>query len=612
MADAEEDREAVISGDQPADRLASAKALQKQGDLAGAEAAYRRVLALEPDNAEALNNLGNVLRALKRPAESVDCFQQALKAKPEHPAILSNLGLALGDLHRFAEAAECHRRAVAADPMLAAGHNNLGLALKELGRFGDAEASYRRAIAIKPDFAEALNNLGNALRAMDRTEDATAAYRRAIAIKPDYAEAHNNLGNALRDGQHFDQAIRSYRRALELAPRLAKAYCSLGKLLQEVGQPDDAHDAFVRAVDCDGTLIEAHFNLIETTADKPDMRRLAQLEDLARKSDALAVEDRIALHFTLSRAYERLNRYDKSFEELSKANRLKRGQVDFDGSAEGQRIAALERVFTRGLLAAKSSHGSPSEIPIFVLGFPRSGTTLTEQILASHPQVYGAGELGILARIADELRASADPGLDFPACIPELSPAELRRAGEDYVRQLKAQSPTAARVTDKMPENYHFIGLIHLILPKARILHVMRDPLDTCLSCFAQQFRASIAYANELHELGDYYRCYAALMDHWRKVLPAGSMLEVRYEDLVEDLEGEVRRILDYCRLPWDDRCLSFHETDRPVKTASLVQVRRPLYRSSVGRWRLYEKHLAPLREALGPTGLAYRAQARK
>jgi hypothetical protein len=167
-------------------------------------------------------------------------------------------------------------------------------------------------------------------------------------------------------------------------------------------------------------------------------------------------------------------------------------------------------------------------------------------------------------------------------------------------------------VTDKMPDNYHFLGLIHLFLPKARILHVMRDPLDTCLSCFGQQFRAGIAYAYDLRELGDYYRCYAELMDHWREVLPAGSMLEVRYENLVEDLEGQARRILDYCGLPWDDRCLSFHETDRPVKTASLVQVRRPLYRSSVGRWRLYEKHLGPLIEALGPAVLTYRAAGRQ
>jgi tetratricopeptide (TPR) repeat protein len=600
------------SGDHPADILAAAKAFQRRGDLAEAEAAYGHVLTLDPENAEALNNLGNLLRALKRPAEAVTRLRQALAARPEHPAILSNLGLALGDLRRFAEAAECHRRAVAIDPKLAAGHNNLGLALKELGLFAEAEESYRRALALNPDFAETLNNLGNVLRTQGRLEEAVAAYRHAVAIKPDYADAHNNLGNALRDGQHYEQAIQSYRRALDLAPGLAKAHCNFGKLLQEIGYTAAAHGAFAQAIDCDATLVEAYFNLVDTAAGLPENRHIAQLEALALKGDALSIEDRMALRFTLARAYERLERYDESFEELSEAKRLRRGQIEFEGSAERERIDELKRVFTRQLVASKSNSGSPSELPIFVLGFPRSGTTLTEQILASHPAVYGAGELGILARIANGLHSSAHPDPGFPACLPMLPPAELRRAGEDYVRQLQAHAPAATRITDKLPENYHFPGLIHLILPKAKILHVMRDPLDTCLSCFQEKFHAGIAYANELHELGDYYRCYAALMDHWRLVLPAGSMLEVRYEDLVEDLEGEARRMLDYCGLPWDDRCLYFHKTERPVKTASLVQVRRPLYRSSVGRWRRYERHLGPLMEALGPVALADRARQRR
>jgi tetratricopeptide (TPR) repeat protein len=592
------------SGDHPADLLARAKALQRQGDLVEAEAAYGRVLALEPDHAEALNNLGNVLRALKRPDEAVVRLRQALAARPEHPAILSNLGLALGDLRRFAEAAECHRRAIAIDPKLAAGHNNLGLALKELGLIAEAQASYRSALALNPGFAEALNNLGNALRAEGRLEEAIAAYQAAVAIKPDYADAYNNLGNALRDGQHYDQAIEGYRRALELAPTLAKAHCNLGKLLQEIGQTDAANAAFVQAVACDATLVEAYFNLIDTSAGPPEHRHIAQLEALALNSDSLSREDRMALHFTLARVYERLERYDESFAELSEAKRLKREQIAFEGSAERERIDELKQVFGPQLLTSKANCGSASDLPIFVLGFPRSGTTLTEQILASHPEVFGAGELGILARIANEL----SPGPAFPACLPSLPPAEFRRAGEAYASQLQAHAPAAARITDKLPENYHFIGLIHLILPEAKIVHVMRDPLDTCFSCFQQEFRAGIAYANELRELGDYYRCYASLMDHWRRILPADAMIEVRYEDLVEDLEGEARRILDYCGLPWDDRCLSFHEVERPVKTASLVQVRRPLYRSSVGRWRRYEKHLGPLMEALGPVGASCRA----
>jgi hypothetical protein len=255
------------------------------------------------------------------------------------------------------------------------------------------------------------------------------------------------------------------------------------------------------------------------------------------------------------------------------------------------------------LIAAKSG-GDASQIPIFVLGMPRSGTTLIEQIIASHPMVHGGGELQALNEIVLGGREVTDNVIPFPESVPALDPSAVQQIGARYVDVLRRLAVKAGRnaerVTDKMPSNYYFVGLIHLALPNAKIVHAVRDPVDTCISCFSKLFSAEQNHTYDLGELGRYYRRYQRLMEHWRHVLPPGRMLEVRYEEVVADLEGQVRRIISHCGLPWDDRCLSFHKTERPVRTASATQVRQPIYKSAVGRWRVYEEQLGPLLDALG------------
>ena len=462
--------------------------MQQRGDLAGAEAAYRQVLALAPAQAEALHNLGNVLRGLTRPEEAVACQNRALALKPDHPAILSNLGLALGDLHRYEEAAECQRRAVAADPGLAAGHNNLGLALKELGRLAEAEASYRRALALKPDFAEALNNLGNALRAEERLEEAVAAYRGAVEIKADYADAHYNLANALRDLGRPTEGEPHFRRGVALDPRHAECHFNRGKALQLTGRLEEAHRAFAQAIARNPSFAEAHAGWINTLTEKAEPGLLPQLEDLARRSAALPVKDRVAVHFTLARVYELLERHDDFFRTLSEANRLARSRFTYDRAAASASARRIESVFTRELVNGRIGWGNRSELPIFIVGFARSGTTLLEQILASHSQVHGAGELEYMAEAADGQSARRRPSLPYPEYLPHLVAEEAASAGESYAARLQALAPAARHVTDKSMGTHLFLGFIHLILPQARILHVTRDPLDTCLSCFAQRF----------------------------------------------------------------------------------------------------------------------------
>ena len=263
----------------------------------------------------------------------------------------------------------------------------------------------------------------------------------------------------------------------------------------------------------------------------------------------------------------------------------------------------IEAVFTRELIAAKSGGGDESPMPIFVLGMPRSGTTLIEQIIASHPLVHGAGELGELNEVVLTVRGPDGNTIPYPEFVLALDAAALKQIGARYVasvRKLMPEGTQARYLTDKMPSNYYFAGLIHLALPNAVIIHCVRDPVDTCVSCYSKLFSGAQIHTYDLAELGRYYRRYERLMAHWRRVLPKGRILDVRYEDVVADLEGQARRILAYCALPWDDRCLAFHRTERPVRTASATQVRRPIYNTAVGRWRAYADDLGPLLAALG------------
>jgi hypothetical protein len=252
------------------------------------------------------------------------------------------------------------------------------------------------------------------------------------------------------------------------------------------------------------------------------------------------------------------------------------------------------------LIAQKSGAGEPSRMPIFVIGMPRSGTTLIEQIIASHPLVHGAGELQTFNDVILTVRGPDGNPLRYPDFMPALDAAALRQIGARYVADVRKLAPSGERVTDKMPSNYYFAGFIHLALPNAKIIHSIRNPVDTCISCFSKLFTAEQNHTYDLAELGRYYKRYETLMSHWRRVLPAKTILDIRYEDVVADLEKQARRIIDYCGLPWDDRCLSFHETDRPVRTASATQVRQPIYKSAVGRWRVYEGQLEPLLRGLG------------
>jgi tetratricopeptide (TPR) repeat protein len=546
-------------------------ALRQLRRYSDAEAEYRRAIAINPTYAEAYNNLGSVLRDLERPVDSEQAYKRALTLKPTYLEAMNNLILALKDQDKFDEALEVAQQALKLSPQNADALAYVGAIYVEQKKMDAAFESLRKSLAIAPNKAETVCMLGRAHFEAGDTGKAVEAYRRAIALKPDFADPYNNLGNALKELGRFDEALSAFETCLTLNPTSVGSYVNLADA-KKFSSNDDKH--------------------------------LVAIENHLAKPETLTAERHMQLSFAAAKAYDDLKRFDEGFPLLIKANALKRNTIKYDESIVLGYFDRIREAVTADIVAAKSGGGVASNLPIFVMGMPRSGTTLIEQILASHPGVTPGGELKDLSDTVNSVRAKDGTPAPYPEFVPVLSREELAKIGQAYVTRLKRRAPQAARMTDKMPSNFYFLGLVHLALPGAKIIHSNRSPVDTCVSCFSKLFAAEQNQTYDLAELGRYYRAYHGLMAHWREVLPAGSFLDVRYEDVVADTETQARRMLEFCGLEWDPRVLDFHRTQRPVKTASSSQVRQPIYSSSVARWRNYEKYLGPLLAELGD--LAY------
>src|SRR5216684_3768239 len=578
-------------------RFHLANVLSGRGDVADAVIHYERVLAIDPDNADAHQNLGLALQRIGQFEAALAHHQAALAISPRSAAIHVSLGDACRHLGRHDDAIVQYARALAINSGLTDAHYNRGNLYAELDNLDAAIVHYERSIALRPAFAEVHNNLANVLQKRGRHEEAVARYRDALRLKPTYVSAQRNLGDALQAQGNIDGAIVCYRAALAIEPRDSTTLNRLASVLLVAGRLDEASRAYETAIDIAPENIGLQHNYAGVKPFADGDVRLTRLEELHARKDQLSDAERIVLNFTLGKAYADLKDPDRSFRHLDAGNRLKRQHVTYD---ERRTLMLMQRIggaFTRDVLRDRSNVGHDSEAPVFVIGMPRSGTSLVEQILASHPRVFGAGELNdFVATMSDvvERRAGA-----YPDMLAKMSDEDFRELGKTYVERVSRVGAAKDRIVDKLPSNFLFAGLIHLALPRARIIHVKRDAVDTCLSCYSLLFAEDQPFAYDLGELGRYYKAYEALMDHWRSVLPPERMLEVRYEDLVEDLEGQARRLVAHCGVEWDKRCLAFHETKRPVHTASLVQVRKSIYASSVGRSRLYGSRLKPLVDAL-------------
>lgn len=477
-----------------------------------------------------------------------------------------------------------------------------GVAMAQQDRFGEAASLFRAAIAARPDFPEAFCALGITLMAQGRDADAVAAFGTATALRPDYLDAHVQCGKALLQAGKPGEAIPCFERALALAPGNADLHANLATALLMDGREEEAAARFEQALQIDPRCVLAHYNRSGLKTFRPGDPEIGQMERLVGEPDT-GQPDRLQLHFALGKAWMDVGDADRAFAHLDAGNRIKRGTVDFDIDAEIGRMEAIAAAFSPEVMTRLAGGGSDSELPVFVVGMPRSGSTLVEQILASHPEVAAAGEIAAAKEMLQRLRRPDGRIAPFPAVVAELSPAVIADLARLYLLIMTPLAHGRPRLVDKLLDNYMLLGLIHLCLPHARIIHCRRDPLDTCLSCYATLFGAGQPFTYDLAELGRYWRAYDRMMAHWRALLPTDRFIEVRYEDLVADLDGEARRLVAHCGLEWNDACLEFYRTRRPVASASTSQVRRPIYGSSVGRWKRYRNHIGPLLEALQVTG---------
>lgn len=626
-------RALAVSPDSPIALANLGAAMQASGRWAEAASWYERALHVAPGMVEAQFGLAGCLQALGRREEAEGAYKALLDADPAHPEANCGLATVLEKLGRPHEAESRYRAALAADPDFAEASYALGSLLARRGALEDAVVCFEQALDVDPDYAAARAGLGRTLLGLERDEEAMAALQAALAIDPGQADAQCGMGVALnrkhrqeeaiacfraalrRDPDHIealvglatallstggqDEAVAIGRRAVALRPDHAPAASALATALAEVGELQEGLDHARRAFDLAPERPEFAYNLSTLTTVTPDDGFLAALEAVAARADRLSQRESCWLHFALAKALDDVGERDRGFDHLLKGAALKRAMIRYDESAALGTLDRIRHVFTGDLLAARTNVGASSDAPVFIVGMPRSGTSLVEQILASHPAVFGAGERPDLMRAVRRLHAERVGGAGFPQSVRTAPAARLRAMGAEYVTALLALAPGAARITDKMPANFALVGLIRLILPNARIIHMVRDPVDTCLSCFSKLFAAEQAFTYDLAELGRYHRAYQRLMDHWRAVLPPGAMLDVAYEAVVGDVEAEARRIVEHCGLPWDAACLRFYETRRAVHTASVTQVRRPIYRGSIGRWRPAPDKIRPLLEGL-------------
>jgi tetratricopeptide (TPR) repeat protein len=597
-------------------------------------ASYRRALELRPEYAQAHNNLGNALLALGEPDEALHSCLRALELNPTFAEAHNNLGNAYRSLGQVERALESYGQALAIKPDYVEAHRNLGSAALETWRIDQAIASYRRALEIKPDHPETHNSLAIALLHVWQIDEAMALCRRALELRPGYAEAANNLGTGYSDLSQTEQAETWYRQALTFNPDFAEAHASLGFALRRLQRPEEAEACARSALAINPQLIEAQALLAELTADQGDFVTAERIlkEASSREPDApsplaniaglhkmthedaewlasvrrvlsrpLPPRHEVALRYALGKYFEDLGDADEAFAQYRRANDLSRQyKPKYDAAGQTRTVdLAIETYNEEWVNRARRSPQSARAV--FVVGAQRSGTTLAEQILASHPAVFGAGEQVFWSTKSLSIRP-----LSYDS---DLSDASVCALAEEYLQRLGRLSSDATRVVDKLSGNYMFLGLIHAALPHARFIHMRRDPIDSCLSIYCHPFSLGHPYTYALEDLAHYYREYTRLMAHWRSILPRDVLLEVPYEGLVADPEYWNRKMIDFIGLPWDARCMRHHETNRPVIVHnSRWQVRQRIFKGSVERWRRYEKYLAPLLPLAGLDGSTSRA----
>jgi len=582
--------------------------LKDNGQLDEAVTAFRQAITLMPNFTEAHYNLGIALKDKGSLDEAIASYRQAISLRPSYAEAHINLGVALYNKGQFDEAIAAYRQGIALRPNFAEGHYNLGISLVDKGQLDEAIAAYRQAIAIRPNYPEAYSNLGIALKDQGHLDNAITAYRQATALRPNYAEAQGNLGKALAEKGQLDEAIAACRQAIAINPKLAEPYNSLGAIWEQMGDFQEAERCYRQAIDGAENNAGSHASLARLLGRRLPDKDLTALEALAA-DPSVNVTNQSPLHFGLAHVLDARECYQEAAEHLRVANAL--CKADAEKKGQGYDIAMYARFVTRMIETCSTEFfqhvkgmGIETQRPVFIIGLPRSGTTLTEQILAGHSQVFGAGELqlghGDFQLLAGESVQTLHPSVREEIPFKNLSRIDreaLQRIARQHLLQLDKLNSSAPRIVDKMPGNYQYLGLLAALFPQARFIHCRRDLRDVAISCWMMQF-SSIPWSNDLEHITTRFEQYRRLMQHWGTVLN-GRWLDCDYEQTVTDVPVTARRLVDWCGLEWEPACVDFHLVKRPVRTASVTQVRQPISKRSVGRWKHYQETLAPVLDRL-------------
>ena len=578
--------------------------LVSQGRAAEALPLLERATRLDPGLEEGWYALGKALAALGRGKEADQAFERCFELSPERRL------MALAAEHhkegRFSEAEQLYRRVLRQRPRNVDALRLLAAIDVQAGRHDEAEGLLQRAVELAPDFKLALLDLGRLRKEQDRYGEALECFDRAIAIDPDDTQAHFLRASTLAPAAFTHESIDAFERCLELRSDHVGALIGLGHVLKAVGRYQEAVAAYDRCIELRPDLGEVHWSKANLKTYRFSDEAVADMERRSAEP-GLATQSAVNFLFALGKACEDRGDFERGWQYYHAGNRRQRAEVSYDPVQAEVLNDRLIKVFDRALLDSAAGSGCTDPSPIFIVGLPRSGSTLLEQILASHPQVEGTSELPYLGRVAGWLNRNRSDGVNYPEAVRELPLTGLRTLGEDYLAYAQIHRRAGApRFIDKMPNNFPNVGFLSLILPNAKVIDARRHPLDACLSCYRQLFAKGQAFTYDLTEIGEYYLQYQRMMDHWHEVLP-GRVLTVQYEEVVTDFETQVRRLLAFCELPWDDACLRFYESDRPVRTPSSEQVRQPIYDRSIGHWRNYQQHLAELIEVIAPIRDRYR-----
>ena len=520
-------------------------------------------------------------------------YNQILQVQPQFHMAWFQLGLLAVNVGKMDIAAQMIAKASECRPVEMTYHRALTEIYRRLGDLDKALHHGRQATKHGENDADSFYNYGLALADDKKFEEAIDAYKKAVTLNPQYGLAYNNLGSAYENIDNEDAAFEAYKKAIEINPQHAEAQHNLGAILNQRGKNEEAKACYIKAIEANPNFTYAHHSLSPLKKYTEDDPHVAMLENLATQTAQMDHEMQTKFWFSVGKMRGDLKKYKESFEAYNIANKLHRKTYPYNVEDTRSTIANIVTGFDKAFAKTKRK-GCDDETPVFILGMPRSGSTLIEQILDCHSQIHGAGELKDLS---DVVRSAAhlEEGAPYVEWLKNASNDELQDVGQRYIERIRQHSDSALHIVDKMPSNFFYVGLIHKILPNAKIIHSMRDPMDICISNYTRMFKQIMPFAYDLKELGQYCRFCDDMMAHWKDVLPKDFILGLQYEEVVEDLEGKAKELIAFCGLEWEETCLDFHKNKRVVKTASHDQVNKPIYKTSVQRWKKYEDYIQPL-----------------